>query len=171
MSGFEQSLEPGGRHHFLAQLVGRWTGKARLWFEADQLADESPVAGSIRSVLGGRFLVHEYENTIENRRVEGLALIGHDCEADRYEVAWVDSFHNGTRIMLSVEPEGSSRSEFSVLGSYGDGQGGPDWGWRTSIHLPEPDHMILRHFNISPQGDEALAVEFDYQREVEEPEG
>lgn len=164
MSSFEESAAPGGAHHFLARLEGEWSGSSRLWFEPGELADESPVQGSIRLVLGGRFALHEYANTIDQRRVEGIMLIGYDLGTQRFEVAWVDSFHNGTRIMLSKGETKAAVDALSVLGSYSDGQGGPDWGWRSAIELTESGELLLRHFNITPQGEEALAVEFAYHR-------
>lgn len=164
MGKFEDSLQPGGAHHFLARLAGEWAGLSRLWFESDKLADESPVAGSIRLVLGGRFALHEYENTIDQRRVEGIALLGYDLAEQRYVCSWADSFHNGTAIMHSAGVADGAASGCNVLGSYPDGQGGPRWGWRTTLELPEPERLLLRHYNITPQGEEALAVEFDYRR-------
>lgn len=169
MGKFEDSQQPGGAHHFLAQLAGDWAGASRLWFEADKLADESPVTGTIRPTLGGRFMLHEYRNTIGDKAVEGLALIGYDLGAGQFEIAWSDTFHYGTKIMLSLGQPAGSPTDCNVLGSYGDGQGGPDWGWRTTIELRTPENLVLRHYNISPQGEEALAVEFDYRRSAATP--
>jgi hypothetical protein len=60
MSKLEASLAPGGAHHYFSQLVGDWEGTVRTWFEPDVLADTSAISGSIRTVLGGRFALHEY---------------------------------------------------------------------------------------------------------------
>ena len=45
-------------HAFLATLVGSCEGSARTWFEPGTLADESPVAGTFRPLLGERFVRH-----------------------------------------------------------------------------------------------------------------
>ena len=52
---------------------------------------------------------------------------------DQYEASWVDSFHNNTAIMFCVGT--ATENGFSVLGSYPDPTGGPDWGWRTEVEL------------------------------------
>lgn len=40
---------------------------------------------------------------------------------------------------------------------------GPQWRWRTEF-APGEDTLIVRHFNITPDGNEAIAVEFIYAR-------
>ena len=161
---FETSQAPGGAHHFLAQLIGEWAGTARTWFEPNDLGDESPVQGTIRLALNGRVAVHEYTSSIGDDAFSGIALHAYDLAENRFLTAWADSFHNGTTIMFSEGQVGGWPGSCSVLGSYPDGQGGPRWGWRTELTLPEPDHLMLRHYNIPPGGDEAVAVEFDYRR-------
>ncbi len=160
---FEESQAEGGIHHQLNQLVGEWEGVARTWFEPDKLADESPCRGTIRSVLGGRFAVHEYEGSLQGKPLSGVALYGYHLDPDRYEMAWIDSFHNGTAIMFSKgQNEGRG---YGVRGSY-EAPSGPPWGWRTEIRQPEPGRLIITHFNVPPEsvGPEAKAVEIDYRR-------
>lgn len=165
---FEQSLAEGGLHHRLQQLVGEWEGVTRTWFEPDKLGDESPWRGTIRAVLGGRFVVHEYEGTFQGKPLVGMALMGYHLDLDRYEMAWVDTFHCGSAIMFSTG--GNAGQGFDVRGSY-VAPSGPPWGWRTDIQLTEPDRLVITHFNIPPdgQGQEAKAVETVYRRRLPAP--
>ncbi|MET0405950.1 MAG: DUF1579 domain-containing protein, partial [Cystobacter sp.] len=146
---FEASLSEGGLHHSLQRLVGEWEGTTRTWFEPDKLADESPWRGTLRAVLGGRFVVYEYEGSLQGKPLAGMALVGYHLDQDRYEMAWVDTFHCGTSIMFST---GASTGQGPrVLGGYGPPEG-PRWGWRTEVQLPEPDLLVITHFNIPPDG-------------------
>ena len=160
---FEESRDTGV-HAQLARLVGEWSGTTKTWFEPDVVADESPMTGTMRPALGGRFIVHEYTGQLMGKPFEGLAIYGFDLATNKFQSAWADSFHMSTGIMFS---EGEPGDRFSVLGSYD--AGGPDvprWGWRTEIDVLDDDNIVVTAFNISPEGDEAKATETRYLRKV-----
>ena len=152
---FEQSS--GSPHHLLRQLVGGWTGTSKLWLEPDKLTDESPVVGSIQLVLDGRFALYLYQTSVEGEPQHGMFTFGYNTTTDQYEASWVDSFHNNTAIMFCV---GSPTDDgFSVIGSYPDPTGGPDWGWRTDVEVVDNDHLVITAYNIHPELGEARATE------------
>ena len=154
MSFPESSNSP---HHFLAQLAGGWAGTSKLWLEPDVLTSEAPMIGNIQLILDRRFALFLYQSAVEDEPQHGMFTFGYNTLSDQYEVSWVDSWHNNTAIMFCVGT--SMENGFSVLGSYPNPTGGPDWGWRTVLELLDNDHLVISAYNISPEGGEARATE------------
>lgn len=157
---FKTSLE-SGNHHKLSQLAGDWEGTACVWFEPEKIGDESPVEGTIKPILGGRFMLLEYIGAFMGKPTGGMMWIGFSIAEEKYQCAWIDTGHMGTGIMLS---EGANGTDFNVLGSYGYAGMADRWGWRTTVELKDANTLIINAYNISPQGEEQKAVETVYTR-------
>jgi hypothetical protein len=159
---FEVSKEEG-IHHQLGQMAGKWEGVARTWFEPDVVADESPIQGNIKSILDGRFLLHEYKGSFTGKPLEGVMIIGYDLNTGNFQSAWADSFHMGTGIMFSQQKK--EEGDFSVYGTYEVFQEEKqEWGWRTDIKPEDENTLIITAYNITPDGEETKANEITYKR-------
>lgn len=158
---FQDSLA-SGIHQKLGLLAGEWEGTTQTWFEAGKAEDEASISCTIRPVLNGMFMLHEYNSTFKGKPISGMAIIGYSIGNAAYQCAWIDSFHMGTGIMFSTG--GESEKLLSVLGSYG-GEGIPEpWGWRTEIDMLTNNRIIITAYNISPSGESVKATETIYNR-------
>ncbi|MEJ7589678.1 MAG: DUF1579 domain-containing protein [Ferruginibacter sp.] len=164
MSEKLETSKTTGPHSQLAKLAGTWEGMATTWFEPDKIADQSPVSGSMRLILDGRFILHEYKGSFTGKPLEGMAIYGYHLELKKFQGAWIDSFHNGSAIMFS---EGTrSGEQLKMLGSYAyvTPEAEQHWGWRTEIEIIQEDEVKITAYNISPGGDEAKATETVYKK-------
>jgi len=77
-------------------------------------------------------------------------------EAGVLRTHWRDSWHTGEEGMM-LEGSLGVDGAVDVLGHY-PAPPGADWGWRITVGA-EGERMVVRMYNISPAGDEAMAVE------------
>ncbi len=152
----------GSPHHLLSELVGGWAGKTLTWLEPEGVPSQSQTQGSVQLVLGGRFALYLYQTSIDAEPQHGLFTFGYNTTLDRWEASWIDSYHTNTAIMFCTgEPLGHG---FSVVGNYPDPTGGPDWNWRTEVNLMDREHLVIRAYNMSPEGAEYKAIETQLSR-------
>lgn len=127
------------------QPTGSWSGRKQLWLHPEAAAEVSDASLEISA--------YEIAYRWSHRNKPQTGVIRLRSQDGSIEFAWRDTFHTIDEMVL----RGFASDDLLVAnGSYPDGRGGPDWGWRIEISRSGPPQ--IRMFNITPSGEEALAV-------------
>lgn len=125
---------------------GAWKGPNRLWFENPE---PEMSEGTLVAAAGAL----NYAWFFGGQTQEGeLELFG---PAGAVRAAWKDTFHATSGMALHGRMDGGL---LVLYGTYGAGDG-PEWGWRIEIDVRDPQHLLLRMFNIDPSDRSMLAVD------------
>lgn len=144
-------------HELLAEFAGHFRGPTKLWLEPGAAPEESIAELHAELILGGRWLRISYRSAALQQPHAGEMLLGYHKDAAKYELAWIDSFHTGSAIMLCAGSDAESKI-VNVLGSYY--AAGQKWGWRTRFSKPTADQLLIESFNVTPDGTEERALEW-----------
>jgi len=149
----------------LEKLVAKWRGVNRLYttWIPDNPVRETISRAIVELTARGRFLKIEYDWTFDEAMQEGLILIGDEKDSDSIKAFWIDSWHLSDKFMVSEGFRGNNGA-ISLKGFYAVPDH-PDWGWRTVIETERDNSFKITMYNVSPEGEEALAVEMEFKRQ------
>lgn len=147
----------------LEKLIGEWSGTNKLYLSwVEESPFESRSNAAINFSAKGIFVKIEYDWSYEGKTQEGLILIGKENDSELIKSFWIDSWHLSDKFMVS-EGDYKAGEKISVKGYYAV-PNHPDWGWRTIIEGADESSFKLTMYNVSPEGEEFLAVESVYSK-------
>ena len=145
-------------------LSGEWKGTKHVFLQGEQgPVHASRIRMTIAAVARDSFLMLAYTWKFEADPHEGVLLLGYDDDNQVATAAWGDSWHMSKRL-LTCEGRIGAEGLFDVRGHYAVPPG-PDWGWRIALHREPTQALELEMFNVSPEGDEDIAVRVALDRE------
>lgn len=146
----------------LAACAGQWQGTSTLQDPHGGGADESASTATVTPMIAGRFVRIDYTWSYGGNAQEGALIVGLHRKSGVATAYWMDSFHNGEKVMVCTGSAPADDGTLTVRGSY-PAPTGPDWGWRIDI-TPGDDALRIVHHNVWPEGKEELAVDSSYRR-------
>lgn len=146
----------------LTDFAGEWTGTTTLYLMPDDPGDTSQTRAVIAPAAGGTFLTIAYTWSRQGKPHDGVLLVRNAAEVTDDDMVWVDSFHTERKFLYFSGRSGAAKSVVGYT-TY-PAPSGPDWGWRITVSAPSPDVLRILMHNITPDGQEAIAVDSRYQR-------
>jgi len=144
-------------------FIGHWEGTNKLYLNwLPQPEHLSDTRLEISPVVNANFLQFAYDWLHEDKAQKGVILVGRELKEGRACATWTDTWHQSTEIM-SCKGTIDATGAVDIRGSYSV-ENSPDWGWRIVLHLHAPDELEMTMYNVSPDGDEELAVQAQYRR-------
>ena len=146
----------------LLRARGAWTGHNHLYLPGEPVR-HSAAAATIETVVSGKFVTIDYSWHFDDLAQEGLLLLGqNDAEDGRFVASWADSWHMNDDLM-PLQGRAEEDDAIVLWGEYAAGDG-PAWGWRIDLRAADSDNFELLMFNVTPAGEEMLAVEMTLGR-------
>lgn len=158
----------------LTPFAGAWTGSNRLWMMPGTDPEESAGTATLSFSGQGKFAELRYTWATEGDPEDGFIVLRE--LRGGVQAVWGDSWHTPDGFYLwNGEVVGSDRAGLPtergpqtggliiVRGNY-PAPTGPDWGWRIELDLRLAGQLQMRMVNITPDGEEMLAVQAVYSR-------
>ena len=145
------------------QYLGEWTGTNMLrlsWLNPSEFHSAGQL--SVAALGRDKFLTFRYTWSHENTAHEGFLLLAYDAKQAVAAASWVDSWHQSAGILNCLGTIDAT-GIIDVRGSY-PAPPDPDWGWRIVITANEADTLQITMYNVTPAGEEDLAVQATYTR-------
>lgn len=134
---------------------GSWSGPNRLWFEDPNAPERSDGSMETDDATIGYSWAFRGEPQSGN-----FALAGPDAAV---HAKWTDTWHaaDGMDLYGSIHER-----LLRLTGTY---PAGPDveWGWLVELDFRDPEHVLLRMFNVEPGAEPAIAVDLHAARALQ----
>jgi hypothetical protein len=143
------------------KYIGHWKGTHRLilsWLPEPDFNSVSNMV--IKAAANSKFLMLSYDWIHEDVVQEGILLIGNNNKQSEVTASWIDSWGMGGKIM-NCYGRMNEKGDISILGSY-EVANSTNWGWRMEIPVPTDNNFQIKMYNVSPDGEESLAVDANY---------
>jgi len=156
-------MQPGKAHEMLAKQAGAWNCTMKVYMAGpDAPPMTSAGKATMKSVLGGKFLLQEFEGDMMGMPMTGVGLTGYDNFRKQYVGTWADTM--GTSIMHmtgSMSPDGRTQTMFTRMDEPTTGEIGKTVKYIT--RFIDDNTMAFEAWEVQ-YGPEFKVFEIEYQR-------
>ena len=157
-----QFAMPGEHHKLLEKMAGEWNMAIKYRMKCDAPVVESEGTCRRKWILGGRFLLEEFDGGNLGLPFQGLAIYGYDSFEKKYTSVWVDTLN--TAITTNMGTCQNSCELITFVGRHGDPWTGVKKTSRGITHFINDDRHTLELHEPGVDGKEFKILEIVYTR-------
>jgi uncharacterized protein DUF1579 len=154
---------PGPQHQELAQLVGSWTTRTRVWERPDATPVEFPGSAEYRTILGGRFLELASRSQLGGKESNGIGIFGYDAFKEKYSYYYIHDGETQALTGLGVRDSTTGAIAFTVAMDM-PMSGGHDVPIRAVLRRVSGNRHVFEIFEKYVDDREWKVLEITYDR-------
>jgi len=155
---------PGAQHRLLDRLVGQWEMTVRYRMNSQAPVVESKGSCTRKSILGGRFVLEEFDGGNLAVPFQGLALYGYDVFEGKYTSVWVDTTSTAVTTSLGTCQQ-QPCDVIAFAGRHGDPWSGQKRPSRGTTRFVDDNKHVLELYEPDSTGKEFKVLEVTYSRQ------
>ncbi len=164
MESMPTTSGPGPEHEHLKRSIGKWDVKGKFYMMPGMPPDESTGTCEFRSILGGRFVIQEYNTTSPTLgEFSGFGINGFDRLKGKYVSVWADSM--GTGIYRSEGTADASGKKFTYMMKFLDPMTRQNKKAKMITEQVSDDKMTMKMWEVKKDGSERLELDITYTRQ------
>jgi len=153
---------PGPEQAQLAKYVGEFTAEVSMWMDPSQPPSKSTGKLKNEMVLGGRYLMGNYEGEFMGKPFHGMSCTGYDKGKKKYFSGWIDDMSTGC--MMTEGEADASGKKLTLSGECYCPQTNGMMTMRQVMTMVDDDHMKFEMYGPGPDGKEMKHMEIVYTR-------
>jgi len=146
----EATSQPGPRHLSLMRLDGDYVTKEKYYPPGQSTPLESDGTATLRSEMGGRFIVERNAGGYLGEPYIGLRIYGFNNGTKKYEGVWTSSKSTAVISLLGDSKDGGMTIEYT--GTYHEDTTGSMRTMQITLHILDPDHFEVQVIRTMPDG-------------------
>jgi len=168
IKAFTDSISPGKEHELLKKMAGRWTTEQTQWMAS---SDNEPIkiegTAKGRMVLGGRYLIREYECDFPGiGAYKGMSTSAYDKISGEYIDTWIDTM--GTGVFIS-RGKSTAKDTIEQTGKMVHPMTRAEINVRTVTKVVDRDTHFFTMWSAAGEEKEIKVMEITYKRDKSKP--
>lgn len=160
--GGEGFVKPSPQHAFLKKEEGTWDATMKIFMGGPDAPPETCKGVEKNKMLGGFWLISEYEGDFGGQPFSGLGTVGYDPVKKKYIGSWVDSVTPHLTLMEGTYDE--AKKTLTLLTEGINPATGKPVKERHLHEYKDEDTRILKMYQEGEGGKDVLMMELTYKR-------